>query len=100
MVKSLQLILDNHTSLLCPDNIYEFSFVFTMLGRRKKPFCRCIATVYITADNSATRDHEFNFKENKFKKKLETNFMCFASCRSIDLSVSPVTAAWASCWAD
>ena len=36
-VKSLPLILDNHTSRLCRDNICKFSFVFTMLGRQKNP---------------------------------------------------------------
>ena len=34
----------------------------------KKPFFRSIATIFCTTSNSARRDHDFQFKENKFNK--------------------------------
>ena len=70
-VKSLQFILDNHISCLCRDNFCEVSSVFTMLGRQKKPFLQCIATIFCTTNNFTRRDHDFQFKENKSNRNLK-----------------------------
>ena len=61
----------------------------------KKPFFRSIATIFCTTSNFARRDHDFQFKENKFNR-LETIFVNFASFRSAGLSVSLATAVWAT----
>ena len=94
-VKSLQFILDNHISCLCRDNFCEVSSVFTMLGRQKNPSYCALQRFFAQPTTSQDETMTFNLKKinpigtwNKFSE--------FASFRSVGLSVSLVTPAWAS----
>ena len=96
-VKSLPLILDNHTSHLCRDNICKFSCGFTMLGRQKNPSVGALLQFIAQPINLQHVTMTFNVRKVMVnQKKIETNFVCFTSFRSIGLSVSLVTATWAS----
>ena len=68
-----------------------------MLGRQKNPSVGALLQFIAQPINLQHVTMTFNVRKVMVnQKKIETNFVCFTSFRSIGLSVSLVTATWAS----